>query len=295
MSDFDGIPQTKVNVEMPPVKPPAASSPSDRILDKAELAEAISEIFAKHNKAINMTDIENRVPTWQDKWWSFKYWLKDNNPFNKYHSITSIEEFDKMPLRQKHTFLFWYNDPLLRGDGRGPASCILGCKKDREALVKYMKRKYFIQYPLRQFGFIASIRLSRYWDNFCYFLNPRQKWLTKQIPNDWTDKTHLIPLVNFAMVIDFVEGEKGLESIDWEASSDQASKFEKELRDCYDYVKNRRPKLEEDLGNSYPDEEKMTGDYHVDYADHNRLEVELNNSDTKYLTWIVVNRDFFWT
>jgi hypothetical protein len=183
---------------------------------------------------------------------------------------------------------------MLRGDGMS-ATTILGKKKDREALVKYMKRKYFIQYPLRQFCWIAKIRLSRYWDEVCYFFNPRQKWIKKQIPNSWCDKTHLIPLINFAIVVDFVENEDALNVTDWEASSAQASQFEKELKDCYDYVKIRRPKLEEDLGNSYPDEEKMTGDYYVDYADHNRLEIEMDKNDTKYLTWIVVNRDFFWT
>ena len=206
---------TKNTSETPAEQSPASSSLSDRILEKAEIEEAISELFVKHNKAVNMKGFDDKVPTWKDKWWNFQYWVKDNNPFDRYRTVTSIEEYDKLPLRQKHTFLFWYNDPMLRGDGSS-ATLILGRKKDREALVKYMKRKYFIQYPLRQFGFIAGIRLGRYWDNLCYFLNPRQKWLIKKIPNSWCDKTGLIPIVNFAMVIDFVEGEDALNVTDWE-------------------------------------------------------------------------------
>ena len=284
-------PQPTGNLVTPMVTPsiPAAQPPTP-----ADMAEEISNLFVKHNKAINMDFHDSKPKDFWYHWYNFTYWLSDNNPFNRYRTITSIEEYDKLPLRRKHTFLFWYNDPMLRGDGRS-ATTILGRKVDREALEKYMKRKYFIQYPLRQFCWITKIRLSRYWDEVRYFFNPRQKWIKNQIPNSWCDKTHLIPLINFAIVVDFVENEDALNVTDWEASSEQASQFEKELKDCYDYVKIRRPKLEEDLGNSYPDEEKMTGDYYVDYADHNRLEIELDKNDTKYLTWIVVNRDFFWT
>jgi hypothetical protein len=39
----------------------------------------------------------------------------------------------------------------------------------------------------------------------------------------------------------------------------------------------------------------MTGVFEVDYAENTRLEVLINKEDTKYLVWIVTNRDFFWT
>jgi hypothetical protein len=108
------------------------------------------------------------------------------------------------------------------------------------------------------------------------------------------DKVNLIPDLNFAMVVHFVEGEEALDVTDWDGTSEKHSQFAKELKECYDYIKVRRPALQEQLDNSYPNEETMTGDYNVDYAEHTRLEVLLNKEDTKYLVWIVTNRDYFW-
>ena len=137
-------------------------------------------------------------------------------------------------------------------------------------------------------------KIGRAYDWLRYKLNPSQKWLKKQIPDDWSDKTHLIPELNFAMVVHFVDGEKCFDNTDYEASGENHVKFANDLKDCYDYIKNRRPALQKQHDASYPDEETMTGVYAVDYAELNRLEVLINKEDTKYLVWIVINRDFFW-
>lgn len=314
MSDFDGIPKTKVIVEMAPTHsiygaytPPTCEFPvppslpstiiisatpqmSSTIGALAE-ADAIAEKFVKRTKAINMEYHDNKPKSLSYYWYTFGYWVGDHNPFTEYVHASSVEEYLSLPAHRRTLWAMWYKDVIISGGGRH----ILGSKAEREQIVHILKERYPIQYPLRQWGFFLGCRFRSYWDNLCYFLKPRQKWLKKQIPNEWCDKTHLIPLINFAVVVDFVEGEDAINVTDWEASSEQASQFEKELKDCYDYIKVRRPKLEEEHGNSYPDEETMTGDYHVDYAENNRLEIELDKNDTKYLTWIVVNRDFFWT
>jgi hypothetical protein len=129
----------------------------------------------------------------------------------------------------------------------------------------------------------------------CYKLNPRQKWLKKQIPDGWCDKVCLIKDLNFAMVVHFIDGEKCFDNTDYEGSGEAQTKFATELKDCYDYIKNRRPKLDTEYWAAFPSEETRTGVYETDYAETNRLEVLINKEDTKYLVWIVTNRDFFWT
>ena len=193
--------------------------------------------------------------------------------------------------RSKRTYLyFWYLDAIIN-DGH----TILGRKSERDAIDDFHKYRFPVQYWLRENGFSLKCKIGRAYDWLRYKLNPRQKWLKKQIPDSWSDKVWLIPELNFAMVVHFVEGEKCFDHTDYENSGENHVQFASDLKDCYDYIKNRRPALQKQHDASYPNEETTTGVYAVDYAELNRLEVLINKEDTKYLVWIVINRDFFWT
>jgi hypothetical protein len=255
-----------------------------------------ADLFAKHNVAINMDAIPDVKGWWFHGGWKYRFWewVSEHNPFSVYLLVSSADEYINMPWSKRSVWWFWYKDALLHGDGKS-ARTIFGRKEDRDKIENFIKANHYIQYHLRNKGFRLKCKLSCFYDWCDNVVFPRQKWLTKQIPRSWSDKTHLIPLLNFALVVDFIEGEKALEVVNYEDGSEHHSQFAKGLKDCYNYIKVRRPKIEEYLSNSYPDEEKMTGDYYVDYAEHNLLELLLNNEDTKYLTWIVVNRDYLWT
>lgn len=255
-------------------------------LNEKELAES-SELFGKHNKAVNMPNFENYKPS---LWYRFKDWLDDVSPFNKYKSVKTVEEYTSMPRRDRTVWGIFYMHPHITS-----ARQLFGHSKDRKALDEFIQKNFPIQYWLRETCFTLKVKLSVRYDKLRYFLNPRQKWLTKQIPKEWSDKTHLIPFVNFAMVTHFVEVEDAECTTNWENSGEGANQFYKELKDCYDYIKVRRPQLEKDLDASYPDEDTRTGKYGVDYAENQRLELLINKEDTKYLVWIVTNRDYFWT
>lgn len=246
------------------------------------------ELFMKHNKAINMTGFADYKPS---VWHRASEWIKDHNPFGGYLHVPSAEDYINMPYSKRTVWLFWYKEPLISGDSSWP----LGKRSERVRLDDFINKNFPIQWLVRKIAFSFRCKLSRLRDWISNEFNPRQKWLTKQIPKGWCDKTHLIPLVNFAMVVDFIEGEDALGTTDWEGTSDGASKFSKELKDCYDYIKIRRPQLEKEHENSYPDEDARTGIFEIDYAENTRLELLLNKEDTKYLTWIVTNRDYFWT
>lgn len=261
-----------------------------------EEKQASSELFCKYNKAVNMEGFKNRpkqsffVRLFEGLPYKIKEWNEDHNPFSEYKIVGSAEEYKNLPRYERIVAGFWYKDPLICG-----SNILLGSKKDREEVKQFLKDTYPIQYFVREHGFTLKVKLSRAYDFVKETINPRQKWLYKVIPKSWSDKTYLIPEINFAMVLHFVEGESAFDVTDWEASSDPADTFSKQLKECYNYIKVLRPALQKRFENSYPDEETKTGDYYVDYAEHNRIELELNKKDTEYLVWIVTNRDFFWT
>jgi hypothetical protein len=242
----------------------------------------------QHIRAIKAPTTD--TSTFRHLYYNFKYWLADNNPFTRYIIVNSAQEYINMPRKDRTYLYLWYLDTIIYDDKN-----VLGKKSDYEAIDTFNKYKFPIQYFLRENGSKLMYKLERAYDWLRYEINPRQKWLTKQIPNHWSDKTHLIPELNFAMIVHFVEGEKCFDNTDYEASGEAHAKFARELMECYLYIKTRRPNLQKQHENSYPNEDTRTGDYSVDYAETNRLEKLLDDEDTKWLTWIVKNRNFLWT
>lgn len=175
---------------------------------------------------------------------------------------------------------------------------------------------------------------DKWWKLMAWF-NPRQKWLTKKIPNTWCDKTELIPLILFEILTDFVENEDGLESI-WgerylndphvsEEYRQQREPIRKELEEIYEYIKNERPLLQKQLDEAYPvpvnggdffdrceevleDDGKTVKHYRMKsceeiygksfqeaYADVHRIEALIEDKDTWAMTGIIKNRAYLWT
>ena len=179
-----------------------------------------------------------------------------------------------------------------------------------------------------------SMLANRFWRSdvispITAWFNPRQKWLTSVIPNRWCDKVELVPLVNFAILIDFVEQENGLNQLDtdWEQELkdghvsqeyvDNVMRVYGELKGVYNYIKNERPQLEKDLENSYPEpkipfneiftplefgsaemastETIYGGSYEEVYGETNRLEKLIEDRDTWALRKIIEHRGVLWT
>jgi hypothetical protein len=125
----------------------------------------------------------------------------------------------------------------------------------------------YTQSPWRVFKSPSLLFTGFYWSDIkysiCAYFNPRQKWLTKTIPNRWCDKTSLIPHLLFTCLVHYVEEEKGLQD-DYDYSEDLKAGFvsqeyvdsvlttDRELREVYNYIKTERPGLELHLEVSYP-------------------------------------------
>jgi len=159
-----------------------------------------------------------------------------------------------------------------------------------------------------------SFRRSWAWADVRAFFNPRQKWLTKQIPKTWCDKTELVPLVLFAILIDFVESEKGCDqlNVDWSEDIakgyvtpeyvDSVKRIYSELLEVYHYAKTGRAALQKALDESYPEIDitsktpwKTEQPYEIAYAETNRLEKLIEEKDQWAMTTIIKHVGVLWT
>lgn len=142
-----------------------------------------------------------------------------------------------------------------------------------------------------------------------------QKWIYKYIPKrEYADKTHLIPEFLFGCVIEFVESEECFERTEYRYHSADR-KFARELRQCYDFVKNVRPSLQQSMDeelteayeknpmvwkeseedNSLLELKESKYSYKELYGRYNYLEESLKKQEQKYMKWIVKNVDHLWT
>lgn len=143
-----------------------------------------------------------------------------------------------------------------------------------------------------------------------------QDWLIREIPTkDWCDKVELIPRLLFAMLVHFVEEEGGLKQLDYDWTNelvdgvitqeyvDKRNKDYTELKDAYEFVKNVRPKLQQELEDSYPEpdlhnvipEIATKEEYNTLYANTNRIEDELNARELAAIQTIVKHYQILWT
>ena len=186
---------------------------------------------------------------------------------------------------------------------------------------------------LRVFKHPSLLFNSFYWWDIRYrieaWFNPRQKWLTRTIPNTWCDKVTLIPHILFTCLVHYVEKEEGLkDQVDWsddlakgyvsQEYVDNVKTSDSELRAVYDYIKVERPALEEQYEHSYPTHsskgindlfvknedgnctmrscEEMYGmSYKEAYAETHRLEALLDERDMWAMQTIVKHYQKLWT
>lgn len=190
----------------------------------------------------------------------------------------------------------------------------------------------YTQSPWRVFKHPSLLFNGFYWSDIKYsisaYFNPRQKWLTKTIPNRWCDKTSLIPHLLFTCLVHYVEEEKGLQD-DYDYSEDLKAGFisqeyvnnvlttDRELREVYNYIKTERPDLVEQHENSYPTpqqpntefftkgedghytlrscEELYGMSYEEAYAETHRLEALLEEKDMWAMKTIIKHYQKMWT
>lgn len=134
---------------------------------------------------------------------------------------------------------------------------------------------------------------------------PRNKWAIKVIPRQWNDLDTIFVNVLYAGIINYVDGEKCFEVIDWSDTKDR--KDAKQIKEIYQWAKIGRNKKLEELENAYPEISKnldllqdwinsdKCGTYKQKYGKVIKIEKFIKDRDDKYLSWIILNREILWT
>lgn len=137
-------------------------------------------------------------------------------------------------------------------------------------------------------------------------LFPRQRWLTKTIPRQWQDKPELLAETIYTFVRHYVgqDGEDALNRVEWE-EADAAM-----LREIYGWATTGRAAAFAAISAAYPPMRSFPKESVADwiaalnvvdptraaaYAEVDRLEKAMEETDDRYLTWVVVNRGKLWT
>lgn len=134
----------------------------------------------------------------------------------------------------------------------------------------------------------------------CLFRH-RNQWVIDAIPREWRDKDTVFEEVLFAGIINFVEGEKALETIFWKDN------HKAKIIEIYNWAKTGRHELEKQINDAYPEIQYFdkhgkwnynsvkSGDYEKLYGEVDRLEKLLDDTNTKHLGWLIENRKILWT
>ena len=253
--------------------------------------------------------------------------LRDlDNPL-KYVPVHSREKYWALPEDRRTKKVWFWPGPWyiqISGLPMDIDSILDGDKKSEFDLFdEELAKTYPIQFYLREcwrkhkpvrWLEIELYSFNRMFRDFYYkwikrTFKPFNKEIRAQIPTrEWKDLRDMIPDVLYAMIIHYVEKDNGAEmtEIDYSKPDEYGEREFLEKRNqersmilqIYGWAKSgrayTRKKIEEALDEAHKNRKKGLT-YEEQYGEMEKLEKYLVEKDTKYLTWIVENREILWT
>lgn len=141
------------------------------------------------------------------------------------------------------------------------------------------------------------------WHNIRDWFNPRQRWLTKKIPNHWVDKDTLWEICILEGIKHYVEGERCFEIL--ADNPEDQKKFLDEVRENYRLITEVLPSLEQGMelawkeipfrGLDQINKGMSKFEYDMTYGIVDKFEKEIADTKTKIMWWAVTNREKIWT
>ena len=167
-------------------------------------------------------------------------------------------------------------------------------------------------YSLRnRIRYMLPCWVTEIYDDIRHWFNPRQKWLTKQIPNHWVDKDWLWELCILEGIKHYVESDNGLGFNEWDFERNQSDPeypedqkiFDREVQWAYDEITIRLPHLEVKKEKEWQKIPKFENnsfsinldDYEKVYGMYDELEKEIKDRKTEIMIWAIKNRERMWT
>lgn len=135
----------------------------------------------------------------------------------------------------------------------------------------------------------------------------RNQWVIDCIPRTWMDKDAVFEAILYAGLVNYVEGEKCFETVGWNHTP-KAREMRKMIKKIYKWIKEDKAELEEKIHAvmpklkhpikfplEYEDESLNNASYEKRYGKADKLRKKMDDTDNKYLIWIVLNRGYLWT
>lgn len=163
---------------------------------------------------------------------------------------------------------------------------------------QYYKSNYPVQYFLRrELPCLWNIRVVMPLRELKYEIkgrlrNPRKEMRDSVFSHRWQDLTYTIVNFHIQAVIEFVDREKCFDHVVY-SDTEIHKKFERELREMYNYAKTGKGELEKSLDKAY---ERVDHSKHYEeaYKEVHTIEQAIEDHDTKLCQWVAENRQFFW-
>jgi hypothetical protein len=145
------------------------------------------------------------------------------------------------------------------------------------------------------------------------YFTPKQKWLTKKIPNHWCDKVELIPICLFEMLVHFVEKEMDNVCWDWQSEvgegyvsqeyADNYKERQENILQIYKWIKTDRPAMEKEnqrlVNLSFPEDGNLSFSLTKEEKEFllaaHTIEIEIDKKDQEMLHKIIDVRQYLWT
>lgn len=187
---------------------------------------------------------------------------------------------------------FWYTEPTSRA---------YSFLTDVKLWEKEIKKTHPIQFFLRETWSDLLYRLRDMYRNtryyFKYLFKPSHPMVRKALPREWQDISSLIIDLNFAMILDF-EKEADESWVDWQAT-EESRQFRNWLNVACNWIKEGRPNLQKQFENSFPPhplpDHLKNKSYEELYAESNRLEKLIDDTDVNLLKQMMEYKSYFWT
>jgi len=230
------------------------------------------------------------------------------NPRKYLKDVHTFREYENMHRCDRETYVpYWITPWYKLPRGLKMTMEEFNDKENSEwgKLDRFLRKNYPLQFFLREgyremllYRAILSFKwdLEGFYDDIKYWLFPRRPLLKNAVPNQWMDLDGIYTQVLYAGILEFVENEKGLERVLWEDDIPNTKNVaaKKMIEEIYEWAKTGRAELQKEISQSYPPMGCKLP-YKEAYGKLDKLEKKLEAQDTRYLTWIVTNRELLWT
>ncbi len=173
-----------------------------------------------------------------------------------------------------------------------------------------MKETLFLNNIRDTYNFFRKLRIFNHWfwsdlwyrQVDCRIIH-RNQWLIDSVPRTWLDKDTVFLKVIYAGLVNFIDadGEDCFNRTDW-TQTRKSRDMMKKLKEIHHWIKVGRDKKLAELDAAYPKRPKdmdilkwLNCTDYKEYTKVEKIEKFIDDTDSKYLVYILKNRSYLWT